>query len=115
MVEQEENRVSGIEQSFAAAGRVFDPVVNGVYAIGYEEVLFSIDHTFPFLFCVLLRFVLVSVSVSDAGKRVSASRLPDEYEQAGGPKGSGLFNLDVSLGGFKFSLSRHQLCFEQLE
>jgi hypothetical protein len=113
MVEQEEHRVSGIEQSFATAGRVFDPVVNGVYAIGYEEVLFSIDHTFPFLFCVLLPFV--SVSVSDASKRVSASRLPDEYEQAGGPKGSGLFNLDVSLGGFKLSLSRHQLCFELLE
>jgi hypothetical protein len=50
MVEQEQNRIRRIEQCFATAGFMFDPVVNRVFAIGFEDGFAFGSHTLSFLF-----------------------------------------------------------------
>jgi hypothetical protein len=60
MVEQEQNRIRRIQQCFATAGFMFDPVVNRVFAIGLEDGWISSSHSFPFCLGVFLFTVLVS-------------------------------------------------------
>src|SRR5262245_61699995 len=69
MVEQEQSRIRGIEQCFATAGFMFDPVVNRVFAIGFEDGWISNSHSFPSCLCVFLFTVLVSDP--EAGATVS--------------------------------------------
>jgi hypothetical protein len=37
VVEQEQNRIGGVEQRFAVAGLMFDPVVNRIFAVRFEN------------------------------------------------------------------------------
>jgi hypothetical protein len=69
MVEQEQNRIRGIEQCFATAGLMFDPVVNRVFAIWFKDGWICSSHGFSFLFVCFSSYGLPSDS--DARATVS--------------------------------------------
>jgi hypothetical protein len=75
MVEQQQNRIRGIEQRLATAGSMFDPVVNRVFAVGFKDVFMSFRHMFPF--CLYdFRF---SALASEAAAHATTSR--NRHEQ----------------------------------